>query len=64
MLNGFGLVASLQNDVALRLERMPEHHAQGILVFDEEYGERGRQRTQPAGTAARRASSCMATMAF
>ena len=38
---GLGLVARLEDGMALRLERVPEHRPERILVFDYEYGERG-----------------------
>ena len=41
LLNGFRLVARFEDDVALRLERMAQHGAQRILVFDKEDGKRG-----------------------
>ena len=62
----FGLVAGLDDVMALRLERELEHRAQRVLVFDEE--NRGRAhapgRSQPDGTPARRASSSIAVIAL
>ena len=72
---GFGLIARLDDGVALRLERMAQHRAQRVLVLDEQNGgwrlaahgwTRGRRahRSQPGGTPARRASSSRSATAF
>ena len=37
----FSLVAGLEDEMALRLERMAQHRAQRILVFDKENREGG-----------------------
>ena len=62
----FGLVASLDDVMALRLERELQHRAQRVFVFDEK--DRGALtrpgRSQPGGTPARRASSSMAVIAL
>ncbi len=34
--HGLGLIARLEHGVALPLERMPQHRAQRVLVFDDE----------------------------
>ena len=43
LMNGFCLVARFENDMALRFERMTQHGAQRVLVFDKEDG-KGRYR--------------------
>ena len=58
----FRLVARLEDDVSVTLERMTQHRAQRVLVFDDENlrGDRhaaSSQRSQPGGTPERRASS-------
>ena len=58
--HGLGLIARFDDGVPLRLERMPQHRPQGVLVLDDE--NLGGQRTQPAGTPARRASSSMSAI--
>ena len=62
----FGLVASLDHVVALRLERELEHRAQRVLVFDEENGGAltRRDAASRTGTPARRASSSIVAIAF
>ena len=65
-----GLIARLEDGVALPLQRVPEHRAQRVLVLDDENlggsGTRGpgRQRSQPGGTPAWRASSSMSAIGF
>ena len=71
-LHGFRLIARLDDGVPLPLERMPQHRSQRVFVFDEENLGRGRhararvrrQRIQPGGTLALRASSSISTIAF
>ena len=69
---GVGLVAGLDHGVAVRLEGEAQHRAQRVAVLDDEHhraGRRGvaaaqRQRSQPAGTPALRASSSMSLIAL
>jgi hypothetical protein len=35
VLDGFRFVAGLDDSVPVRLERMPEHRSQRVLVFDD-----------------------------
>jgi hypothetical protein len=60
--NGLGLIAGFEDGVLLALQRMPEHRPQRVLVLDDE--DLARQRIQPAGTLARRASSSMSVIVF
>ena len=67
--HGLGLIARLEHGVSLPLERVPEHRAKGILVFDDQnLGGSGHlggsQRSQPGGTPALRASSSMSATCF
>ena len=68
--HGLGLIARLEHGMALPLERVPQHRAQRVFVFDDEnlgwsgHAGRRRQRSQPGGTPAFRASSSMSTICF
>src|SRR5687767_1886848 len=70
MLDGLGLIPRLDDGVALPLERVAQHRAERVLVFDEKdlsgrSGHAGgRQRSQPGGTPALRASSSISAICF
>ena len=64
------LIARFDDGVALRLERVAQHGAKGIFVFNQQNRRIGRvtraggHRSQPGGTDARRASSGKSATAF
>ena len=62
------LFSGFDDHVAVAFDRQLQHAAERIVVFDEENGERHGtrdvQRSQPAGTFARRASSSMSAIAL
>ena len=66
----FRLVARLHDLVPVTLQRMTEHRAQRILVFDDQdaggvgHSPGRSQRSQPGGTPARRASSSISSIFF
>jgi hypothetical protein len=68
--HGLGLVARFDDRVILRFERKTQHGPQRIFVFDEQDGRiraspgSRRQRSQPGGTPALRASSSKSPSAF
>ena len=62
------LISGFDDHMAVAFDRKLQHHAQRVFVFDEQNGERHAarrsQRSQPAGTLARRASSSMSARAL